>query len=71
VHSFATLLAELATIVRNTSRTPGAGADAPTLNITTTPNVKQKHAIELLEHGHTANDSGAVVDPMPCGPEPD
>ena len=49
VHSFATLLGELATIVRNTSRTPGAGADAPTFNITTTPNSKQKHAIELLQ----------------------
>jgi hypothetical protein len=43
------LLGELATIVRNTCRTPGAGADAPTFNIVTTPNAKQKHALELLQ----------------------
>ena len=49
VHSFATLLGELATIVRNTCRTPGAGADAPTFNLVTTPNAKQKHALELLQ----------------------
>lgn len=49
VHSFATLLGELATIVRNTCRTPGVGADAPTFNITTTPNTKQKHALALLQ----------------------
>ncbi|MGH8848401.1 MAG: IS1634 family transposase, partial [Polaromonas sp.] len=29
VHSFATLMADLATIVRNTCRTPQAGPDAP------------------------------------------
>jgi hypothetical protein len=29
-HSFATLMAEMATLVRNTCRTPSAGADAPT-----------------------------------------
>jgi len=49
VHSFATLLGELTTIVRNTCRTPGAGADAPTFNVLTTPNAKQKHALELLQ----------------------
>jgi transposase len=49
VHSFATLLGELTTIVRNTCRTPGAGADAPTFNIVTTPNAKQKHALALLQ----------------------
>jgi hypothetical protein len=49
VHSFATLLGELSTLVRNTCRTPGAGADAPTFNITTTPNAKQKHTLELLQ----------------------
>ncbi len=48
-HSFATLLGELTTIVRNTCRTPGAGADAPTFNITTTPNAKQTHALALLQ----------------------
>jgi hypothetical protein len=49
VHSFATLLGELTTLVRNACRTPGAGADAPTFNITTTPNAKQKHALALLQ----------------------
>ncbi len=48
-HSFATLLGELASIVRNTCRTPNAGADAPTFNILTTPNAKQKRALELIQ----------------------
>jgi hypothetical protein len=48
-HSFCTLLAELATIVRNTCRTPSAGNNAPTIEITTTPNPKQKRALELLQ----------------------
>ncbi len=48
-HSFATLLGELATIVRNTCRTPNAGPDAPTFEILTTPNAKQKRALELIQ----------------------
>ena len=48
-HSFCTLLAELATIVRNTCRTPGAGADAPTFDLLTTPSPKQQRALELLQ----------------------
>ncbi|MGH8804185.1 MAG: IS1634 family transposase [Polaromonas sp.] len=48
-HSFATLLGELATIVRNTCRTPNAAPDAPTFEVTTTPNAKQKRALELIE----------------------
>ena len=48
VHSFSTLMAELATIVCNTCRTPNAGPDAPTFEILTTPNAKQLHALELL-----------------------
>ena len=48
-HSFATLLAELATIVRNTCRTPGAGPDAPTFEVLTTPNAKQQRALELIQ----------------------
>ena len=47
-HSFCTLLAELGTIVRNTCRTSQAGPDAPTFEVTTTPNPKQKRALELL-----------------------
>src|ERR1700739_1215747 len=47
-HSFATLLSELAAIVRNTCRTPGAGADAPTFDLVTTPNAQQQRALELI-----------------------
>jgi len=50
VHSFSTLMAELATIVRNTCRTPSSGADAPTFEVVTTPNVKQRQALELIQH---------------------
>jgi hypothetical protein len=48
-HSFCTLLAEMGTIVRNTCRTPSAGPDTPTFDVTTTPNPKQKRALELLQ----------------------
>jgi transposase/ribosomal protein L35 len=47
-HSFRTLLDELSTIVRNTCRAPGAESHAATFQIVTTPNTKQKHALELL-----------------------
>jgi hypothetical protein len=49
VHSFSTLMAGLATIVRNTCRTPGAGPDAPTFDIVTTPNATQRHALDLIK----------------------
>ena len=49
-HSFSTLLAELATIVRNTCRTPNAGPDTPTFEVITTPNAKQQRALDLIEH---------------------
>ena len=49
VHSFATPMAELATIVRNTCRAPQAGPDAPTFEVLTTPNAKQQRAFELLQ----------------------
>ena len=48
VHSFQTLMAELQGIVRNTCRTPGNAVDAPTFEIITTPNSKQKRAFELV-----------------------
>ena len=48
VHSFSTLMAELAGIVRNTCRTPGARDNAPTFDILTTPNVTQRHALALI-----------------------
>jgi transposase len=48
-HSFPTLLAELAIIVRNTCRTPQAGHNASTFDVLTTPNSKQKRALELIQ----------------------
>ena len=48
IHSFPTLLTELATIVRNTCRT-SAEADAPTFSVTTQPNPLQKRAMELID----------------------
>jgi hypothetical protein len=42
-------MAELATIVRNTCRTPNAGPDAPTFAVLTTPNAKQQRAFELIQ----------------------
>ncbi len=49
VHSFATLLAEMATIVRNTCRTPNAGPAAPTFEVITTANPQQKRALDLIQ----------------------
>ena len=48
VHSFATLLNELATIVRNTCRTPNAEKDRPAFQVTTIPTSNQKLALELI-----------------------
>ena len=48
VHSFSTLMAELATIVRNTCRMPRAAESTPAFELVTNPNAKQKRAIELL-----------------------
>jgi len=48
-HSFSTLMAELATIVRNTCRTPRAGPQAPSFDIVTTPNATQRHALDLIK----------------------
>ncbi len=49
VHSFSTLMAELATVVRNTCRTPNAGPGTPTFEILTTLNAKQQRAFALLQ----------------------
>ncbi len=48
-HSFSTLLADLAGIVRNTCRTPQAAPNAPTFQVVTTPTAKQHQALELLQ----------------------
>ena len=47
-HSFHTLIAELAAIVRNTCRTPQVGETAPTFTVLTSPSAKQKRALELI-----------------------
>ncbi len=49
VHSFATLLKHLSEIVRNTCRCQEAGSDSPTFQMSTTPNAKQRQALELLQ----------------------
>jgi transposase len=48
-HSFSTLMAELASIVRNTCRTPNVRPQASTFDIVTTPNVTQRHALDLVK----------------------
>ena len=48
-HSFATLLPELSTIVRNTCRTPGQDDNAPAFDLLTTLNAKQRQALDLLQ----------------------
>jgi hypothetical protein len=47
-HSYATLMKDLETVVRNTCRTPKSAGDAPSFQITTTPTDKQKRALELI-----------------------
>jgi hypothetical protein len=49
VHSFSTLLAQLATITKNTCRAAAAGQAAPTFQVLTTPNPKQIQALELID----------------------
>ena len=48
-HSFSTLMAELATIVRNTCRAPNAAPDAPTFEVITTAASKQQRAMALVQ----------------------
>jgi hypothetical protein len=47
-HSLRTLLAELATLVRNTCRTPGALEHPATFELLTTPTPTQRRALELI-----------------------
>jgi transposase len=49
VHSFHTLLADLATIVRNTCRTKGDNDNSPTFQVTTTQSPQQKKAFTLIQ----------------------
>ncbi len=48
IHSFHTLLTELATIVRNTCRT-STEEGAPTFTVTTQPNPLQRRAMDLID----------------------
>jgi len=48
VHSFNTLMQELSTIIRNTCRTGGA-TSTHTFDVVTTPNAKQRQALELIQ----------------------
>jgi len=52
VHSFATLLAELATIVSNTCRTPRAASDSPTFNVLTIASPHHQRALSLINAIH-------------------
>ena len=52
MHSFATLLAELATLVSNTCRSPQAASDSPTFNVLTTATAHHRHALALIEEIH-------------------
>jgi transposase len=47
-HSFATLIAELSTVVRNTCRTPSSESNAATFKVVTTLNPTQQRALELI-----------------------
>lgn len=49
VHSFQTLLKDLSTIVRNVCRRQAASSGEPSFDMTTTPNLKQQRALDLLE----------------------
>ena len=49
VHSFRTLLDNLACIVSNTCRCPVVGTETPTFTKTTTPNPQQQRALNLLQ----------------------
>lgn len=47
-HSFQTLMASLQTVVRNTCRSKNNSDNAPTFQVTTTPDEKQRRALELI-----------------------
>jgi transposase len=48
VHSFATLLDDLSSIVRNTCRVPNAADNEPTFEVVTTANAQQRRALDLI-----------------------
>ena len=48
-HSFRTLLEELATLVRNTCRTPASAERSPSFELLTMPTALQRRALELID----------------------
>ena len=48
-HSFATLITELATLVRNTCRAPNVGAHAPTFEVTNSAEPMHQGAFALVQ----------------------
>jgi len=48
-HSFATLMAEMTTLVRNTCRTHSAQTDPPTFEVITTASAHQQRALALIQ----------------------
>ena len=52
VHSFATLLAEHATLLSNTCRTPHAAPDSPTFKVLTIATAHQQHALAFIDAIH-------------------
>jgi len=51
-HSFSTLMAELASIVRNTCRAPSGGPDGPTFELATNASPLQQRALALAQAIH-------------------
>ncbi|MHB8348227.1 MAG: hypothetical protein ACYDHM_13855 [Acidiferrobacterales bacterium] len=49
MHSFQTLLADLATVTRNTCCAPMAGLNAPSFSVTTMPTPLQEQAFALIK----------------------
>ncbi len=60
MHNFATLMPELATIVRNACRAPHAGNDAPTFEVLTTTHSKQARALELVQQIRLQTETGKL-----------
>lgn len=52
VHSFATLLDDLSSIVRNTCRAPNAADDEPAFEVVTTANAQQRRALDFIAQIH-------------------
>ncbi|MDR2011656.1 MAG: hypothetical protein LBQ20_01135 [Rhodanobacter sp.] len=51
-HRFATWMANLSSLVRNTCRTPSASANAPSFDIETPPDPTRHRALELIKSIH-------------------